>query len=53
MSQQGSGKPTSVAVETVGHITTEIPVEISTRFLENFSEQLYSSPQKAFEELRA
>ena len=51
MSQQVSGKPTGVAVETVGHITTEIPVEISTRFLEHFSEQLYSSPQKAFEEL--
>ena len=26
-------------------------MEISTRFLEHFSEQLYSSPQKAFEEL--
>ena len=28
-----------------------IPVALSTRFLEHFSEQLYSSPQKAFEEL--
>ena len=28
-----------------------IPVEISTTFLQHFSEQLYSSPQKAFEEL--
>jgi len=27
------------------------PVELSTRFLQHFSEQLYSSPQKAFEEL--
>lgn len=37
--------------ETIGHIATTIPVELSTRFLEHFSEQLYSSPQKAFEEL--
>src|SRR5438445_9843921 len=29
----------------------KIAVELSTRFLEHFSEQLYSSPQKAFEEL--
>ncbi|HTS19127.1 MAG TPA: ATP-binding protein [Verrucomicrobiae bacterium] len=39
------------APETIGHQTTKIPVELSTRFLEHFSEQLYSSPQKAFEEL--
>jgi hypothetical protein len=37
--------------ETIGHVATQIPVELSTRFLEHFSEQLYSSPQKAFEEL--
>jgi len=38
--------------ETVGHVLSEkIPVELSTRFLHHFSEQLYSSPQKAFEEL--
>lgn len=38
--------------ETIGQISqTKIPVELSTRFLEHFSEQLYSSPQKAFEEL--
>ena len=37
--------------ETVGEEKDKIPVEISTRFLEHFSEQLYSSPQKAFEEL--
>ena len=37
--------------ETVGESKSKIPVEISTRFLEHFSEQLYSSPQKAFEEL--
>lgn len=37
--------------DSVGTKSTEISVEISTRFLEHFSEQLYSSPQKAFEEL--
>lgn len=40
-----------VAPETIGAHSTKIPVELSTRFLEHFSEQLYSSPQKAFEEL--
>lgn len=39
-------------LETLGHTSGEtIPVQISTRFLEHFSKQLYSSPQKAFEEL--
>lgn len=51
MGKKKSGNTTVVAVEAVGRATTEIPVEISTRFLEHFSEQLYSSPQKAFEEL--
>jgi hypothetical protein len=37
--------------ESIGSLKTQIPVELSTRFLEHFSEQLYSSPQKAFEEL--
>lgn len=37
--------------ETIGKATAKIPVELSARFLEHFSEQLYSSPQKAFEEL--
>lgn len=42
----------AVSLENVGTRTGEpISVEISTRFLEHFSEQLYSSPQKAFEEL--
>ena len=41
----------AVVAETVGQKTTDISVEISTRFLQHFSEQLYSSPQKAFEEL--
>ena len=42
---------TRVTPDTVGTPVTTIPVELSTRFLEHFSEQLYSSPQKAFEEL--
>lgn len=37
--------------ENIGHQSTTIPVELSTRFLEHFSEYMYSSPQKAFEEL--
>lgn len=37
--------------ETIGKEAGKISVELSTRFLEHFSEQLYSSPQKAFEEL--
>ncbi len=42
---------TRVTPDTVGTRVTTIPVALSTRFLEHFSEQLYSSPQKAFEEL--
>ena len=42
-----------VVADSIGTKTTDISVEISTRFLEHFSEQLYSSPQKAFEELIA
>lgn len=43
---------TLVTPETVGNpLADVIPVELSTRFLQHFSEQLYSSPQKAFEEL--
>ncbi len=38
-------------VESIGKESSTIPVEISARFLQHFSEQLYSSPQKAFEEL--
>ena len=46
-SSQGISTP-----ETIGHrLEEDISVEISTRFLEHFSESLYSSPQKAFEEL--
>lgn len=40
-----------VTPNNVGQFVEKIPVELSTRFLEHFSEQLYSSPQKAFEEL--
>ena len=42
-----------LVADSVGVRTIDISVEISTRFLEHFSEQLYSSPQKAFEELVA
>ena len=42
---------TTPTPETIGHQSATIPVEISTRFLEHFSEFMYSSPQKAFEEL--
>jgi len=41
----------SKSLDEIGNKSTEIPVEISARFLEQFSAQLYSSPQKAFEEL--
>ncbi len=38
--------------DSIGHSSGQkISVELGTRFLEHFSEQLYSSPQKAFEEL--
>jgi hypothetical protein len=40
-------------VAQIGTLKKEFPVSISTRFLEHFSEQLYSSPNKAFEELLA
>lgn len=38
-------------IDSIGQETGRIPIELSTRFLQHFSEQLYSSPQKAFEEL--
>ena len=47
--QTNSG--TELAAETIGEVKDKISVEISTRFLKHFSEQLYASPQKAFEEL--
>ena len=42
---------TKIYPETIGTVAGQISVELSTRFLQHFSEQLYSSPQKAFEEL--
>lgn len=41
----------SPKIESIGKESATISVEISARFLQHFSEQLYSSPQKAFEEL--
>ena len=43
----------AVKPDSIGTPVGKIPVELSTRFLEHFSGQLYSSPQKAFEELIA
>jgi hypothetical protein len=43
--------PTTKKPDNIGANPVTISVELSTRFLEHFSEQLYSSPQKAFEEL--
>ena len=37
--------------DNIGRESADIHVELSTRFLEHFSEHMYSSPQKAFEEL--
>lgn len=37
--------------ENIGKECAKLSVELSTRFLEHFSEYMYSSPQKAFEEL--
>ena len=49
--RNASPATTVSTVETIGHAAGKIQVELSTRFLQHFSEQLYSSPQKAFEEL--
>lgn len=48
------GNPGSAAVatpENIGHPTSQFSIEIGARLLEQFSGLLYSSPQKAFEEL--
>jgi len=50
MSTQNTSFP-PVTPENIGTHASDIPVELSTRFLEHFSEYMYSSPQKAFEEL--
>jgi hypothetical protein len=39
------------APDNIGHETSEFSIEIGARLLEQFSGLLYSSPQKAFEEL--
>ena len=39
------------AIATVGEQVSEVNVSIGPQFLQLFSEQLYSSPNKAFEEL--
>ena len=41
------------AVQKTGNLEKEFPISIGPRFLELFSENLYSSPNKAFEELIA
>lgn len=48
------GNPGSAPVatpENIGHPTSQFSIEIGARLLEQFSGLLYSSPQKAFEEL--
>jgi hypothetical protein len=40
-------------VDDLGTVVEQIDVELGAKFLEQFSEQLYSSPNKAFEELVA
>lgn len=47
MSEAGS----SSGVPNVGEVVDHVPVTIGPKFLELFSKQLYSSPNKAFEEL--
>ena len=44
---------TIAAVRTAGEEVKQFAIEISPRFLELFSENLYSSPNKTFEELVA
>lgn len=45
--------PSISEIDKLGEFKKPIPVSISVHFLEQFSEQLYSSPNKAFEELLA
>ena len=51
VSTQDQLSSNSPSPETIGRKSAVIPIELSTRFLEHFSEYMYSSPQKAFEEL--
>ena len=41
------------AVHSAGQVEKQFPISMGSRFLELFSENLYSSPNKAFEELVA
>ena len=43
----------AMRIETIGEVVGTIPVQLGGNFLQHFSEQLYSSPHKAFEELIA
>lgn len=49
----GQDSQTLTAVRTIGQKVTQFPIEIGPRFLELFSENLYTSPNKTFEELVA
>ncbi|MXX53055.1 MAG: hypothetical protein F4Z35_03680, partial [Dehalococcoidia bacterium] len=44
---------TLAAVHSAGEEVKQFPIDIGTRFLELFSENLYTSPNKTFEELVA
>jgi hypothetical protein len=44
-------QPLVEQLRSIGTRVDNFPLQLSTRFLQHFSEQLYSSPQKAFEEL--
>ena len=49
----GQDSQTLAAVRTIGQEVKHFPIEIGPRFLELFSENLYTSPNKTFEELVA
>jgi len=51
LQELSNGVATSVTPDSIGKHSADIAVELSARFLEHFSEFMYSSPQKAFEEL--
>lgn len=51
MDADGSVFQKPLKADRIGTPTAKITVELGASFLEHFSEQLYSSPQKAFEEL--
>ena len=49
--EDGLSDVPETAIESPGEAVAEINVQIGPQFLELFSEHLYSSPNKAFEEL--